>query len=101
MIEDLQLVLDVLVGPYGVVAAEGIVIFFLYRLYKEAIKEGKQSQANVALLTAAVKELTSGVRATQDGFDKFFERWDTAQLGFREFLGEIRHYMGTGNGKAQ
>ena len=43
-------------GPFGVVIAEGVVIFFLWRLFRE-----EQSQARS--LTEAVRDLTAEVRS--------------------------------------
>ena len=48
--------LDALVGPFGVVIAEAVVIFFLWRLFRE-----EQSQARS--LTEAVRDLTTEVRS--------------------------------------
>ncbi len=48
--------LEGLVGPYGVVVAEGVVIFFLWRLFREEQRESRS-------LTEAVRELTAEVRS--------------------------------------
>lgn len=93
-VQDLQNVLNLLIGPYGVVVVLSIVVFFLYRLYRDAIEEGKKSQANVATLTEAVTTLTGAVKTSSDDMEAFFNRWSEAQLSFREFVGEIRQFMG-------
>lgn len=49
-------ILEGLMGPFGVVIAEAVVIFFLWRLFRE-----EQSQARS--LTEAVRDLTAEVRS--------------------------------------
>ena len=49
-------VLEGLTGPYGVIVAEGVVLYFLWRLFRE---EQRESRA----LTGAVKDLTDEVRS--------------------------------------
>ena len=49
-------ILTGLIGPAGVVVAESVVIFFLWRLFRE---EQRESRA----LTSAVRELTAEVRS--------------------------------------
>jgi len=49
-------ILSGLVGPYGVVVAEAVVIFFLWRLFREEQRESRS-------LTEAVKDLTAEVRS--------------------------------------
>lgn len=71
MIDALKDVLDLLIGPYGVVAAEAIVIFFLWRLYREALAESKKAQEATAALTTAVKELVEEFKQWRESYRDF------------------------------
>jgi hypothetical protein len=60
-------ILQAVVGPYGVVVVLGIVIFFLWRLYRESLAENKANMGTIGTLTSAVKDLTTEVRIWREG----------------------------------
>lgn len=49
-------VLEGLTGPYGVIVAMGVGLYFLWRLFREEQRESRS-------LTQAVRDLTSEVRS--------------------------------------
>lgn len=56
-------ILDGLTGEFGVIVAQGLIIFFLWRLFRESQKERLASEARVDGLTAAVTGLTQELRS--------------------------------------
>lgn len=59
----LDAILSRLIGQTGAFVALLIVVYFLWRLYRESQKDLKASDARVDSLTDAVRELTSEIRA--------------------------------------
>lgn len=55
-----------LTGPYGVIMAEGVVIYFLWRLFREAEKEGKDDRATLRVLTESVTVLAAEIRGWRE-----------------------------------
>ena len=52
-----------LIGPWGAVVALLLVIYFLWRLFREAQRDLRVSDARVDGLTDAVRELTAELRS--------------------------------------
>lgn len=64
-----------LAGPYGVIVAEGVAIFFLWRLFREASAEARKSQDNTGALTSAVTGLASEFKEWRESWrDYMMER---------------------------
>jgi tryptophan 2,3-dioxygenase len=51
-----------LTGPYGVVIAEAVVIYFLWRLFRESEREAQTDRATLRTLSESVVSLTSEIR---------------------------------------
>lgn len=62
LIELLDAVLARIVGQTGAFVALLIVVYFLWRLYREGQKDLRASDSRVDALTLAVRELTTEVR---------------------------------------
>lgn len=58
-----EALLDGLTGEFGVIVALCIVIYFLWRLFREKEKDVKAADQRVDKLTEAVKELMDEFRA--------------------------------------
>lgn len=52
-----------ILGPWGAVFALLIVVYFLWRLYREKERDLKASDARVDSLAEAVRDLTTEIRA--------------------------------------
>ena len=65
LVEILDAILSRIVGQTGAFVALLIVVYFLWRLYRESQKDLKTSDARVDALTEAVRELTAEIRARQ------------------------------------
>lgn len=59
----LDAIVSRVVGPWGAVFLLVIVLYFTWRLFREAQRDLRLSEGRVDLLTAAVRELTAEVRA--------------------------------------
>ena len=59
----LDALLSRLIGQTGAFVALLIIVYFLWRLYRESQRDLKLSDARVDQLTDAVKELTAEIRA--------------------------------------
>lgn len=55
-----------LTGPYGVIMAEGVVIYFLWRLFREAEKEAREDRATLHTLADSVTTLTTEIRGWRE-----------------------------------
>lgn len=55
-------VLDGLTGEFGVIIAESVVIYFLWRLFREVQRDNRLLITGISELTAAVNELTTELR---------------------------------------
>jgi hypothetical protein len=86
-------ILSLITGPYGVVVVEAVVIYFLYKLYREATGEAKVSQANVGLLTTTINALASSVREWREREwteqQKFYAKWDEQADRLTSFIERI------------
>lgn len=65
LIEVLDAILARIVGQTGAFVALLVVIYFLWRLYRESQKDLLASDSRVDRLTDAVKELTAEVRESR------------------------------------
>jgi hypothetical protein len=63
LVELLDAILARIVGQTGAFVALIIVVYFLWRLYRESQKDLRSSDSRVDALTDAVRELTAEVRA--------------------------------------
>lgn len=63
LVEVLDAIVNRLIGREGAIVLLCIVLYFLWRLYRESQKDLKASDARVDALTTAVQELTAEVRA--------------------------------------
>lgn len=90
MITDLTNILAVLTGPYGVVAAEAIVIFFLWKLYREALATGARAQENVTKLTEATNDLVTAVSTYREGQTKFIDAFERFMDRWTAFAADVR-----------
>lgn len=63
LVELLDAILSRIVGQTGAFVSLLIVVFFLWRLYRESQKDLRVSDNRVDALTDAVRELTAEVRA--------------------------------------
>jgi len=63
LVELLDAILSRLIGQTGAFVALLIVVYFLWRLYRESQKDLKASDTRVDSLTDAVRELTAEIRA--------------------------------------
>lgn len=59
-------VLEALLGPFGGVVALALVVFFLWRLFREEQAENRKNFATVALQSKAVEALTIEVKAWRE-----------------------------------
>lgn len=59
-------VLTGLTGPYGVIIALAVVVYFLWRLFREAQKEAKSAWEFAREASETTKELTIEVRAWRE-----------------------------------
>lgn len=59
----LDALLSRLIGQTGAFVALLIIVYFLWRLYRESQRDLKLSDARVDQLTEAVRELTTEIRA--------------------------------------
>ena len=55
-----------LTGPYGVVIAEAVVIYFLWRLFRESEGEARRDRDVLLSLSQAVSTLTSEIRSWRE-----------------------------------
>lgn len=55
-----------LTGPYGVVIAEAVVVYFLWKLFRESEAEAHDDRATLRTLSDAVAALTSEVRSWRE-----------------------------------
>lgn len=65
-----QAILDGLTSEYGVIIALSVVLFFLWRLFREAQKEAKEAWAFAREASQTSKELTIEVRAWREASQK-------------------------------
>lgn len=63
-------ILDAIMGPGGVIVLFGVVIFFLWKLFREEQAENRANFATVSLQSRAIETLTIEVRAWREVFDK-------------------------------
>lgn len=55
-----------LTGPYGVVIAEAVVIFFLWKLFRESEREGRDARDAVTAAVETLKTLSSEIRSWRE-----------------------------------
>jgi hypothetical protein len=55
-----------LTGPYGVVIAEAVVIYFLWKLFRESEAEGRSDRGTLLAMSAAVTALTAEIRSWRE-----------------------------------
>ena len=70
MPEPWKSLLDSILGPGGAVVVLCTIIFFLWRLFREATAEARSNLALVSDLTHSVKDLTTEVRAWREAARK-------------------------------
>jgi len=58
--------LPLLIGPYGALILAVVVMWFLYRLYREERQDGREDRAAVLKMTGVVEELVREVRALRE-----------------------------------
>lgn len=63
MPEPWKTLLDLILGPGGAIVTLCVVIFFLWRLLRESMREADRLLGTVTDLTTSVKDLTQEVRA--------------------------------------
>lgn len=71
MVDEFEKLLSLLIGPYGVVVAEGIVIIFLWRLFREATAEARKAQEATGALTGAVNALVTEFKQWRESYRDF------------------------------
>jgi len=71
MIDAFREVLDLLIGPYGVVVAEGVAIVFLWRLFREATAQAQKAQLHTGEVTGALKALTDEFKQWRESYRDF------------------------------
>ena len=64
LISVLDAIVSRIVGPWGAFFLLCIVLYFVWRLFREAQRDLHTSDARVDLLTEAVKELTTEIRSS-------------------------------------
>lgn len=60
-------VLDSLIGPVGALAAMGLAIFFLWRLFREEQKENRENFKTVGVLADALVVVGQELKAYREG----------------------------------
>lgn len=60
------ILLALIVGPVGAIVVLCVIIFFLWRLFREEQARNRKSIDTVALLTQTIKDLTVEVRAWRE-----------------------------------
>lgn len=58
--------LPLLIGPYGALVLALVVMFFLYRLYREERQDGREDRQGLLKMTGVIEELTREVRALRE-----------------------------------
>lgn len=71
MISDLEKLLALFVGPYGVIAAMAVALFFLWRLYREALAEGKKAVESMAVMTVSLNALVGEFKQWRESYRDF------------------------------
>lgn len=59
-------ILQGLMGPYGVIVAEAVVIYFLWKLFREEQDENRENVKTLGTLGQTQKDLTTEVRAWRE-----------------------------------
>lgn len=59
-------ILPLLVGPYGALVLSFVVIWGLWRLFRESQKEGREDRQAMLTLSRAVEDLTTEVRSWRE-----------------------------------
>ena len=70
MSEPWKSLLDLIMGPGGAIAVLCMVIYFLWRLFREAGQEAKANLSLVGDLIQSVRDLTTEVRAWREAARK-------------------------------
>jgi hypothetical protein len=86
-------VLNLVLGPLGAVVVLCLVIYFLWKLYREATAEAKKAQDNVSALTTGLNQLTATTAAAQSSAVSVVEREAAINRELiKELLEEVRSW---------
>lgn len=55
-----------LTGPYGVIVAEAVVVYFLWKLFRESESEARTDRATLRTLSESVVTLTAEIRSWRE-----------------------------------
>lgn len=58
-----DVILGLIVGPVGAFVAMGVIVYFLWKLFREEQKENRENFATVSLQSQAIEKLTSELAA--------------------------------------
>lgn len=59
-------ILTLIIGPVGAVVVMGVIIYFLWRLFREEQMRNRKNVDTVSTLTQTIKDLTTEVRAWRE-----------------------------------
>jgi hypothetical protein len=62
--------LPLLIGPYGALVLAMVVMWMLYRLFREERQGGREDRAAVLKMADVIKDLTTEIRSMREGMER-------------------------------